>query len=127
MALHGKVGEEVERRHKAEEQLEESEHHKSLRSLMQNPAPESRRSNVAGAGRGSGDASLGAGESRGAGSGGASGDASLGAGESGGVGSGGASGEGHAHADKKYGRFPLELRANVDQVRTSSLFWEGLS
>ena len=35
--------------------------------------------------------------------------------------------EGHAHADKKYGRFPLELRANVDQVRTSSLFWEGLS
>ena len=101
--------------------------HKALRSLMQNPAPESRRSNGAGAGRGSGDASLGAGESRGAGSGGASGGASLGAGESGGAGSGGASGEGHAHADKKYGRFPLELRANVDQVRTSSLFWEGLS
>ena len=94
---------------------------------MQNPAPESRRSNGAGAGRGSGDASLGAGESRGAGSGGASGGASLGAGGSGGAGSGGASGEGHAHADKKYGRFPLELRANVDQVRTSSLFWEGLS
>ena len=44
--------------------------HKSLRSLMQNPAPESRRSNGAGAGRGSGDASLGTGESRGAGSGG---------------------------------------------------------
>ena len=42
-------------------------------------------------------------------------------------GRGGASGEGHAHADKKYGRFPLELRANVDQVRTSSLLWEGLS
>ena len=42
-------------------------------------------------------------------------------------GRGGASGEGHAHADKKYGRFPLESRANVDQVRTSSLFWEGLS
>ena len=101
--------------------------HKSLRSLMQNPAPESRRSNGAGAGRGSGDASLGAGESRGAGSGGASGGALLGAGESGGAGSGGANGEGHAHADKKYGRFPLELRANVDQVRTSSLFWEGLS
>ena len=38
--------------------------HKSLRSLMQNPAPESRRSNGAGAGRGSGDASLGAGESK---------------------------------------------------------------
>ena len=63
--------------------------HKSLRSLMQNPAPESRRSNGAGAGRGSGDASLGAGKSRGAGSGGASGGASLGAGESGGAGSGG--------------------------------------
>ena len=61
------------------------------------------------------------------GRGGASGGALLGAGESGGAGSGGASGEGHAHADKKYDRFPLELRANVDQVRTSSLFWEGLS
>ena len=59
------------------------------------------------------------------GRGGASGGASLGAGESGGAGSGGASGEGHAHADKKYGRFPLELRAKVDQVRTSSLFLGG--
>ncbi|CAN0114913.1 unnamed protein product, partial [Ascophyllum nodosum] len=26
------------------------------------------------------------------------------------------SGEGHAHADKKYGRFPLDQRVNVDQV-----------
>ena len=63
--------------------------HKSLRSLMQNPAPEPRGSTRAGAGGDSGVASLGAGESGGAGSGGASGDASLGAGESGGAGSGG--------------------------------------
>ena len=63
----------------------------------------------------------------GSGVGGGSGGASLGVGEAGGARSGGASREGHAHADKKYGQFPLELGANVDQVRTSSSFWEGLS
>ena len=73
--------------------------HKSLRGLMQNPAPVPRGSNGAGAG-------------------GVSGIAPPGAGESAGVGSAGPGGEGHAHADKKYGRFPLNRRVNVDQVRT---------
>ena len=50
--------------------------------------------------------------------GGVSGITPPGAGESGGAGSGCASGEGHAHHDKKYGRFPLDRRINVDQVRT---------
>ena len=73
--------------------------HKSLRGLMQNPAPVPRWSNGAGAGRVSGIAPPGAGESAGAGS-------------------AGPGGEGHAHADKKYGRFPLNRRVPVDQVRT---------
>ena len=66
---------------------------------MQNPAPVPRGSNGAGAG-------------------GISGVAPLGAGESAGAGSAGPGGERHAHADKKYGRFPLNRRVNVDQVRT---------
>ena len=49
--------------------------------------------------------------------GGVSGIAPPGVGESGGAGSGGANGEGHAHADKKCGRFPLDQRVNVNQVR----------
>ena len=73
--------------------------HKSLRGLMQNPALVSRVSIGAGAGGVSGIAPPGAGKSRGAGW-------------------GGASGEGHAQPDKKYGRFPLDRRVNVDQVRT---------
>ena len=73
--------------------------HMSLRGLMQNPAPVSRGSNGAGAG-------------------GVSGIAPPGAGESAGAGSVRTGGEGHAHADKKYGRFPLNRRVNVDQVRT---------
>ena len=55
---------------------------------MQNPAPVPRGSN-------------------GAGTGGVSEIAPPGAGESAGAGSAGPGGEGHAHADKKYGRFPL--------------------
>ena len=73
--------------------------HKSLRGLMQNPAPVLCGSNGAGAG-------------------GVSGIAPPGAGESAGAGSAGPGGEGHAHADKKYGRFPLNRRVNVDQVST---------
>ena len=66
---------------------------------MHNPAPVSRVSAGAGAGGFSGIAPPGAGKSRGAGW-------------------GGASGEGHAQPDKKYGRFPLDRRVNVDQVST---------
>ena len=73
--------------------------HKSLRGLMQNPAPVPRGSNGAGAG-------------------GVSGIAPPWAGESAGAGSAEQGGEGHGHADKKYGRFSLNRRVNVDQVRT---------
>ena len=66
---------------------------------MQNPTPVPRGSNGAGAGEVSGIAPPGAGESAGAGS-------------------AGPGGERRAHADKKYGRFPLNRRVNVDQVRT---------
>ena len=79
--------------------------HKSLRGLIKNPAPSSRGSNGAGAG-------------------GVSADAPSGAGKSGGAGSGGANGERHTHADEKYGRFPLDRRANVDQVRTRLQFFD---
>ena len=50
--------------------------------------------------------------------GGVSGIAPPGAGESAGAGSAGPGGKGHAHANKKYGRLPLDRRVSVDQVRT---------
>ena len=74
---------------------------------MKNPAPASRGSNGAGAGGGQ----------QGCTAGGI---------ESGGAGPGDGSGEGHAHADKKYGRFPLDQRVNVDQVRSREYFYQDI-
>ena len=52
--------------------------------------------------------------------------AQPGAVESGGAGPGDGSGEGHTHADKKYDRFPLDQRVNVDQVRSREYFYQDI-
>lgn len=103
--------------------------HKKLQALMQDPAPVSRSSPAASSGGGRGASP----ETPSGGSGGAvqRGGASGAGGSEGAVQGGGASGAGGAagvvqgtgasgevsvHADSKYGRFPLKLRKNVDQV-----------
>ena len=89
--------------HRAEEQLEKSERREALPKVVAGTHAEPGTS-VSWVERGR--------------CGGVTGITPPGVGKSGGAGSGGASGEGHAHADNKYGRFPLDRRVNVDQVHT---------